>query len=110
MSVRRERAVHVAGLERELGHRLPYAQHDREKLDTWALVDALLNYPGAAHTLVRILKTFYPNSLSVQALEELVDELLPEPWLDAAARRELHELITWLERVDPGLTHLRRFP
>src|SRR5690606_26523190 len=110
MSVRRERAVHLAALERDLGHRLHYAQHDREMLDVWALVDALLNYPGAAQALVRILQTFYPNSLSVRALDELVSELLPEPWLDQADRRELHELITWLERVDPGLTHLGRFP
>lgn len=110
MSVRRERAVHLSALERDLGHRLEYVQHDKEKLDVWALVDALLNYPGAAQALVRILQTFYPNSLSVRALDELVTELLPEPWLDQADRRELHELITWLERADPGLTHLGRFP
>ena len=110
MSVRRERAVHLAALERDLGHRLHYAQHDREMLDVWALVDALLNYPGAAQALVRILQTFYPNSLSVRALDELVTELFPEPWLDRDERRALHELISWLERVDPGSTHLGRFP
>ncbi|TDC67533.1 hypothetical protein E1200_14675 [Actinomadura sp. GC306] len=110
MSVRRERAVHLSALERDLGHRLHYVHHDKEMLDVWALVDALLNYPGAAHSLVRILQTFYPKSLSVRALDELVAELLPEPWLDQGDRRELHELITWLERVDPGMTHLGRFP
>ncbi|TDC80215.1 hypothetical protein [Actinomadura sp. 7K507] len=110
MSVRRERAVHLSALERDLGHRLHYVQHDKEMLDVWALVDVLLNHPGAAQALVRILQTFYPNSRSVGRLEELVAELLPEPWLDQDDRRELHELITWLERVDPGLTHLGRFP
>ncbi|MFA1548522.1 VMAP-C domain-containing protein [Actinomadura chokoriensis] len=110
MSVQRERAVHVQALERDLGHRLHYVHHDKEMLDVWALVDALLNYPGAAHALVRILRTFYPNSLSVRALGELVAELLPEPWLDQTERRELHELITSLERTDPSLTHLGRFP
>ena len=67
MSVQRERAVHVEALERDLGHRLPYVHHDKEMLDVWALVNALLTYPGAAHALVRILKTFYPNSLPVRA-------------------------------------------
>lgn len=110
MSVRRERAVHLSALERDLGHRLDYDQQDKEMLDVWALVDALLNYPGAAQALVRILKRFYPNSLSVRALDELVAELLPEPWLNQDDRRELHELITWLERSDPGLTQLGRFP
>ncbi|MFA1539808.1 VMAP-C domain-containing protein [Actinomadura monticuli] len=110
MSVQRERAVHVQALERDLGHRLDYARHDKEMLDVWALVDALLNYPGAAHALVRILRTFYPSSLPVRALGELVAELLPEPWLDQAERRELHELITSLERADPSLSHLGRFP
>lgn len=110
MSVRRERALHLSALERDLGHRLHYVQHDKEMLDVWALVDALLNHPGAAQALVRSLRTFYPNSRSVRALDELVAELLPEPWLGQDDRRELHELITWLERVDPGLTHLGRFP
>lgn len=110
MSVQRERAVHVEALERDLGHRLPYVHHDKEMLDVWALVNALLTYPGAAHALVRILKTFYPNSLPVRALGDLVAELLPEPWLDRVERRELHELITSLERTEPGLSHLGRFP
>ncbi|TDB94861.1 hypothetical protein [Actinomadura sp. 7K534] len=110
MRVGRERALHLSALERDLGHRLDYVHHDKDMLDVWALVDALLNYPGAAQALVRILQTFYPKSLSVRALEELVAELLPEPWLNQDDRRELHELITWLERVDPGLTHLGRFP
>jgi hypothetical protein len=110
MSVQRERALHVQALERELGHRLDYVRHDKDMLDVWALVDALLAYPGAAQALVRILQTFYPASLSVRALGEVVAELLPEPWLDQAERRELHELITSLERTDSGLTHLGRFP
>src|SRR5690606_7987644 len=96
MRVRRERAVHLAALERDLGHRLHYAQHDRELLNAWALVDALLSYPGAMQALVRILQTFYPNSFSVRALDELVSELLPEP-------------STWREAVDPGLTRPRSF-
>ncbi len=110
MSVRRERDVHVQALERDLGHRLHYGRQDKEMLDVWGLVEALLNYPGAAHALVRILRTLYRSSLSVRALGELVAELLPEPWLDQAERRELHELITSLERTDPELKHLGRFP
>lgn len=110
MSVQRERDFYVQALQRDLGHRLEYERHDKEMHDVWALVDALLNYPGAAHALVRILRTFYPSSLPVRALGELVAELLPEPWLDQAERRELHELITSLEKTDPGLSHLGRFP
>ncbi|URN06708.1 hypothetical protein LUW74_27575 [Actinomadura madurae] len=110
MSVRRERAVHVAALERDLGHHLHYVHHDKELLDVWALVEALLKHPGAPQGLVRILKTFYPNSLSVRALDALVSELLPDPWLGRVDRRELHELITSLEQTDPGLAHLGRFP
>ncbi|MDL4814581.1 VMAP-C domain-containing protein [Actinomadura opuntiae] len=110
MSVRRGREVHLAALERDLGHRLPFEHHDQDKLDVWALVDVLLNYPGAAQALVRNLERFYKGSLSVAALRDLVRELVPEPWLGQAERRELHQLITALERVDPGLTHLSRFP
>ncbi|MFB4297726.1 hypothetical protein [Actinomadura sp. NTSP31] len=110
MSVRRGREVHLAALERDLGHRLPLEHHDQDKLDVWALVDVLLNYPGAAQALVRNLERFYKNSLSVAALRDLVRELLPEPWLGQAARRELHQLITALERLDPDLSHLSRFP
>jgi hypothetical protein len=110
MSVRRGREVHLTALERELGHRLPIDHHDQDKLDVWALVDVLLDYPGAAQALVRNLQRFYKDSLSVAALDALVRELRPEPWLGGAERRELHQLITSLERVDPGLTHLGRFP
>lgn len=52
MSVRRERAVHVAALERDLGHHLHYVHHDKELLDVWALVEALLKHPGAPQGLV----------------------------------------------------------
>ncbi|WP_147449384.1 effector-associated domain 2-containing protein [Actinomadura pelletieri] len=110
MRVQRGRAVLLSALERDLGHRLPLVQHDQEVLDLWALVDALLNHPGAAQSLVRILEVFYGNSLSVRAFGDLVAELLPEPWLDQGERRVLHELITSLERSDPGLSHLSRFP
>ncbi|MBO2456727.1 VMAP-C domain-containing protein [Actinomadura violacea] len=110
MSVRRGREVHLTALERELGHRLPFEHHDQDKLDVWALVDVLLNYPGAAQALVRNLERFYKRSLSVAALADLVRELLPDPWLGQAERRELHQLITSLERADPGLAHLGRFP
>ncbi|QKG25212.1 effector-associated domain 2-containing protein [Actinomadura verrucosospora] len=110
MRVRRGREVLLAALERDLGHRLPFEHHDQDRLDVWALVDVLLNYPGAAHALVRELERFYKGSLSVAALGDLVRELIPEPWLDREARRELHQLITSLERFDPELTHLGRFP
>ncbi|MGI5323201.1 effector-associated domain 2-containing protein [Actinomadura nitritigenes] len=110
MRVRRGREVLLAALERDLGHRLPFEHHDQDRLDVWALVDVLLNYPGAAHALVRNLERFYKGSLSVAALRDLVRELIPEPWLAQDARRELHQLITSLEQFDPGLTHLSRFP
>ncbi|GAA4236113.1 hypothetical protein GCM10022254_44970 [Actinomadura meridiana] len=110
MRVQRGRAVLLLALERDLGHRLPLVQHEQEVLDVWALVDALLNYPGAAQSLVRILEVFYGNSLSVRAFGSLVRELVPEPWLDHDERRVLHELISALERSDPGLSHLSCFP
>ncbi|SFN86665.1 hypothetical protein SAMN04489713_103269 [Actinomadura madurae] len=110
MRVQRGRTVLLETLERELGHRLPLVHHDQEMLDVLLLVDVLLKYPGAAQVLVRILETFYQGSLSVRALGDLVRELLPEPWLDHAERRDLHQLITSLEQTDPGLPHLARFP
>jgi hypothetical protein len=109
MRVRRDRRLYLNALERELGHRLDFVHHDQDKLDVWALVDACLEYPGAAHALVEVLETFHSGSLSVRALGELVHELLPDPWLGKAARRDLHQLISELERADPGLSHLTRF-
>lgn len=109
MRVQRGRGLFLDALERELGHRLHFVRHDQDKLDVWALVDTCLEYPGAAHALVEILETFHPGSLSVAALRELVHELLPDPWLDQTGRRDLHQLITLLERVEPGFSQLSGF-
>jgi hypothetical protein len=109
MRVQRDRRLYLNALERELGHRLHFVHHDQQKLDVWALVDACLEYPGAAHALVGVLETFHPGNLSVRALDALVRELLPDPWLDRAERRGLHRLITQLEREDLSLSQLTKF-
>jgi hypothetical protein len=101
MKNRQVRDLLLANLEAELGHRLVFDRYDQDKLDMWSLVEILLDHPGAAQMLVQVLKRFYPGSLSVEALGDLVRELVPEAWLDQGERRELHRLMASLERVHP---------
>ncbi|WP_147339432.1 VMAP-C domain-containing protein [Actinomadura spongiicola] len=110
MRGRRGRTLVLSALERDLGHPLPLVHHDQEVLDVWGLVDALVDYPGAAQSLVRILEALYGNGLSVREFGDIVEELLPEPWLDRVERRVLHQLITLLERGELGFSLLSRFP
>ncbi|MEW2353171.1 hypothetical protein [Spirillospora sp. NPDC029432] len=97
MRVRSTRDLCITVLERGLGRGLELIRHEQDMHDVWQLVDACLTCPGGVHMLVDALWNFYGDSLSVRAARAVVEELLPEPLLQPAERRELYQLVHALE-------------
>ncbi|WP_141582130.1 hypothetical protein [Actinomadura sp. WMMA1423] len=100
---RTSRDLCVSLLERQLGHPLPATRDDKDITDVWHLVDACLSYPGAFHALIAIVEEFHRGSIPMEAVRELVDELLPEPLLRPKERRELDALLRGLGDRAPGV-------
>jgi hypothetical protein len=110
MRKRSTRDVFISLLERELGQHLPIPRHEQDLYDVWQLVDVLLAYSGAVHTLVDIVGTFHGGSRSMTEIRNVVDELLPEPLLDGQERRELHQLVRALEDRGMKAAHRAAIP
>ncbi len=98
MRKRRTRDLFLSTLNRELGHVLPVSRHDEDMYDMYEIVDVCLAYPGAIHALLGVVERFHPDSRSVKAVRDLVEELLPDPLLEPAERRDLYQLADVLER------------
>ncbi|WP_267898984.1 VMAP-C domain-containing protein [Thermomonospora amylolytica] len=91
----------ILRLEDSLGHRLPIKRDDRDLYDVLQLVRCCLAYPGAVHELASIVAYVHGEGRAVHRINELVGQLLPEPLLTVAERRELHGLLDeWRTHAD----------
>jgi len=98
MGSRHSRDLFLGILNRELGYVLAVLRYDKDLYDMLEIVTTCLSRPGVLHTLVECIEHVHPGSRSVQAVRDLVEELLPEPLLRSDERRDLHQLATALER------------
>ncbi|SEG16258.1 hypothetical protein SAMN04489712_103449 [Thermomonospora echinospora] len=93
MRRRRDRDLYIDLLEEELGCRLPAKRDDRDVYDVLHLVKSCLAYPGAVRTLAMIVGRFHGGARAMQNLNELIEQLFPEPLLTSQERRELNRLL-----------------
>lgn len=97
MGGRQARDLFLTTLNQSLTRPVHPRRHPEDALDTLSIVTACLARPGALHSLVAAIELFYPGSASVERVRSLVDELFPEPLIDAAQRRELYDLAEAVE-------------
>jgi hypothetical protein len=109
MRDRKKREMYLDELSRALTTTIAFVRYDEDHHDVHGLVAACLNYPGAIHELVGILRIFHGGTTMMEELDRVVRRLLPDPLLRPAEVNRLDRLLSDVEPASLSATYRESF-
>lgn len=97
MRERSTRDLYIDALNGQLHNALSVRRYLDPNHDVWSLVRSCQDYPGGIRRLAAIVRAFHRGSRSMTDLDEMIEYLYPDEFLEPAEREELVELLTGID-------------